>query len=573
MSDSSKARKALGSKHLTRHGMGISAVALAALAASAISTLPPTPEVSITASEQVAAGADVPAMLTCAGGFERSVAKGMTVADVEENISTYFTGVADESGVASAALHESGTELPSTFAAGRDNPDVVQGHSHEHESADLSGVDGTQAGTTPSGDLAGAGAQTDGNETAEDQATGDNSGAENQALDDHSNDEPDPRAGSGVPSFYSAKITAPEEAPRVTLSMPRSAKPLAGASLYYASAGDTRGTASLPCMRPSSDFWLVGSAADVGTLNDLVIANPGSDGVAVSLAAFGPTGILDLGLNASVSVPANSVVRVPLSSSLPTTRSLAIHVFAKTGLVTAALQESVLDGATPAGITFVTPTSASKDLWIPGVAIAGQGAPSVRIVNPHEKAVKVRLATMSRAGYQALSGAEEVSVPATSVLDLSLAGLEDDVYAVHISGEGAVVAGALMAARTGEQEDIAWAHPTPALTSAAVAFHSEQGARPVMSVVSDAQGEVELKVYPVDSSGTLLEAFPAKLKGRSLVNFELPDGTAAAIVEASAPVHAAAVTTSPVDEGTGIDWSGLEISRSFNAISTVVVGY
>lgn len=571
--DSSKKRR-----HFTRHGVGIASVAVAALAASAISTLPPTPEVSITASEQVAAGSDLPAMLTCAGGFERSLDEGMNVTDVEENISTYFTGVADESGVATAALADDVSELPSTFKAGADNPEVVQGHSHESESETSGSLESSEATPGQEEQSSDTAEQTDSQPAEGDQATEGEQPTEgdtdaDHTADDHAEEEPDPRAGAGLPSFYSASVASPQAAPRATLSLPTSTKPLAGAAMYYASAGDTRGTASLPCLRPASDFWLVGSRADVGTLSDLVVANPGSDGVAVSLEAYGPTGALDLGLNASVSVPGNSVVRVPLSSSLPTARSLAIHVYAKTGLITAALQESVLDGATPAGITFVTPASAAKNLWIPGVAIAGQGAPSVRIVNPHEKAVKVHLATMSRSGYQALSGAEEVSVPARSVLDLSLAGLEDDVYAVHVASEEDVVAGALMASRAGEKEDIAWAHATPALEHGAVVFHSEVGAKPVVSVVSDSDGEVQLKVYPVDAAGTLLEAFPAKVSGRTLVNFELPDGATAAILEASAPVHAAAVTTSPVDEGNGIDWAGFELSRSFNAISTVVVGY
>ena len=199
---------------------------------------------------------------------------------------------------------------------------------------------------------------------------------------------------------------------------------LAAGTFHSAAAGDLRGIAMNPCQRPSLDQWIVGSSAKVGVSNQLILANPGAKPVTVSVAAHAGIGKAELGADSTVVVPAGQTKRVLLDGSLSDQDRVAFHVTAQSGGVAVSMQSTALDGYTPAGVSFVTPSQAGRSLTVPGVRIDdAAGAASLRIVNPNNSPVSVNISTFSEAGKKPLPGGEAVKVAPGAVLDLSLEGL------------------------------------------------------------------------------------------------------------------------------------------------------
>ena len=157
---------------------------------------------------------------------------------------------------------------------------------------------------------------------------------------------------------------------------------MAGANVHVAQAGDTRGMAASACVSRTSDTWLVGSTSDVGTSNQLVITNPAQTAVTVELSAYGSAGELDLGSNATIAVDAASTERVDLDGVIPGDSRIGLHATTDAGTVGISLQQNSLDGATPAGVSYVTGSVPGTNLTIPGVAVADDSASSLRLVQP-----------------------------------------------------------------------------------------------------------------------------------------------------------------------------------------------
>ena len=96
---------------------------------------------------------------------------------------------------------------------------------------------------------------------------------------------------------------------------------------------------------------------------------------------------------------------------------VALHVTAQSGGVAVSMQSTALDGYTPAGVSFVTPSQAGRSLTVPGIRIDdAAGAASLRIVNPNNSPVSVNISTFSEAGKKPLPGGEAVKVAPGAVL-------------------------------------------------------------------------------------------------------------------------------------------------------------
>ena len=329
---------------------------------------------------------------------------------------------------------------------------------------------------------------------------------------------------------------------------------MAGVNVHVAQAGDTRGMAASPCVSRTSDTWLVGSTSDVGTSNQLVITNPGETPVTVKLDAFGSAGPLDLGSNALTAVDAASTSRVDLDGVIPADSRIALHATTDAGTVGIALQQNSLDGATPAGVSYITGSSAGTKLTVPGVTVTDGSAASVRLVNPGEKAATASVSLIAEDGAQDLPGGSNVTVAPGSVLDLSLEGVEGGDYAVSIESDEPVAAGVQLTSTEEKSgaRDIAWAAPSDAITSATVLY----GQVPAkFGVVGEKTQKVTIR--PIQKDGSLADAETVTAKAGAYATFEVPEGAVGLAIESEEPVIGAVTANPKLAQGQAIDWIGL----------------
>lgn len=136
-------------------------------------------------------------------------------------------------------------------------------------------------------------------------------------------------------------------------------------SLERAASGDIEGLAALTCTRPSTDQWLLGGSTAVGSSARLVVSNPSLASVEVVVTMFGPVGQLDQ--NTTLVLGPGGQSAILLEGVEAGVASLAVHVLASGAGVTAAIQDSRLDGFQPAGTDWIVPSERSDQLVIPGV--------------------------------------------------------------------------------------------------------------------------------------------------------------------------------------------------------------
>lgn len=230
--------------------------------------------------------------------------------------------------------------------------------------------------------------------------------------------------------------------------------------------GDMRGLAINPCQWARQSMWLVGSQAGVGTYNVLSVANPGDQPITVSVAAFGERGRVDFAGSPEISVAPQAKVEVNLDGLLADTAQLALHLTSDSGPFSATLQTNELDGFTPRGISVVTNSDFATSLVMPGLVVTqpanvAPGADSedqratLRIVNPHDEELTADITVLGN-DVEPLPGTPSVTLPAQSVLDLTLDGLSAGSYSVGVDSEKPLTASIKVAVASGEATDSAW---------------------------------------------------------------------------------------------------------------------
>lgn len=329
----------------------------------------------------------------------------------------------------------------------------------------------------------------------------------------------------------------------------------AGANIYSAKAGDTRGLAIGPCLSSAVDFWFVGAASGIGTSNQLLLFNPGHTPVTVSLSAYGSTGPLSLGTASSVAIAADSMARVDLDGLIPTDSRIALHASTDSGEIAALLQTNEIEGVKPRGVSFISGSSKGRELLIPAIAIPEDPAtiPSVRLVNTESVEAKVSVEIIGSEGSVELAGGDVVVAP-EAVLDLSLSGVKPGNYALRITSEQAIAAGALLVTpdSSAGARDVAWASAREPLTSGAIAF----GETTTTAIVtSTSNGPANVEIVPVTAQGMELDPLPLKIQGSETASLELPADSVGFFFSSSQPVVAGAISRIALDGGDGMEWS------------------
>ncbi|WP_216379428.1 DUF5719 family protein [Arcanobacterium phocae] len=331
-----------------------------------------------------------------------------------------------------------------------------------------------------------------------------------------------------------------------------------GASSITIGGGDMRGLAVNPCQWAKQSLWLVGSDSQVGTYNTLAILNPGDNPIAVTIAAFGENGPLDLGSAKRMTIAPKTKISTSLDGLIPQTEHMALHLTSDSGEFSASLQTNALDGFNPQGLSFVTGAAFGKNVTIPGVIIpsertsdgdveSGAGA-SLRIVNPQNSENQVSVALLGKK-EQSLPGADKIMVPAQSVLDLTLDGIEPGAYAVQVSSQQPLTASVNMTVAAGDVKDQTWVGAQPQLRAGGAAVY---GTAQLVMTAS--------KVTTVDVTGYDFQGatkFQKKLSVNGTQTLELPDTVGYVWVSASSPLHAAVYSTAELNKGQGVNVTAL----------------
>jgi hypothetical protein len=347
----------------------------------------------------------------------------------------------------------------------------------------------------------------------------------------------------------------------VTMEVPATSTAPAMSAVQVAlnRSGGLRGLAALACPGTATQSWLVGGGTRVGRRGRLILANPSAAPAEASVTVHGPRG--PAGGPAALAVPARGLRSVRIDALAPGLGTVAVHVRARSGRISATLQDSFVQGLTPSGVDDVGPAApAARRQVIPGILVvasgagtpAARGAATVRVANPGAKEAVARVTLLGEGGPVTLPGGVLTLGPG-AVRDVP-ARVPEGMYTAVVEADSDIVAGAVVGdpdtASGGRPLDFGWASSVEAFAGPALLALprlGERGRRPAVTatlVLTAPDGQVSLEISQVDVTGrrrgTATVTVPA---GSSVRHALLPEAAAVALRPAgrSAPVMAAAV--------------------------------
>ena len=106
---------------------------------------------------------------------------------------------------------------------------------------------------------------------------------------------------------------------------------LSANQIQLASNKSIKGLLAAPCLRPQSEFWLVGGSTAIGREALLILTNPTRIDSTVDLEIFTENGTSASAGLTGISVPANKATVVPISSFVLRAESSAVDVLGRGG--------------------------------------------------------------------------------------------------------------------------------------------------------------------------------------------------------------------------------------------------
>ncbi|MEP6761042.1 MAG: DUF5719 family protein, partial [Sporichthyaceae bacterium] len=186
-------------------------------------------------------------------------------------------------------------------------------------------------------------------------------------------------------------------------------------------SGDLRGLAGTSCVPAGTDFWFVGSGAEVGQRGRLYLTNPESAPAQVDVTLYGPAGEIDAPSGRGVSVAARGQEVLLLDALAPSIPRFGVHVEVRQGRIAAALRDQQIRGLDPLGVDWV-PAAAppARRVVIAGLP-AGSGERRLRVLAPGSADAVVRVRLLGADGSFVPAGLDVVEVAAGTVSDIDLA--------------------------------------------------------------------------------------------------------------------------------------------------------
>ncbi len=208
---------------------------------------------------------------------------------------------------------------------------------------------------------------------------------------------------------------------------------------YLDPAEEGRGMALATCLPARAEWWFVGVSGSLGTIDELLLANPTDSPAVVTVEVLGPAGAIELvGSGAVVRPGEQEVVRV--DSLIPGVSSAALHVTTSGGVIAATVRSTGIDGLIPQGAEFI-PAAAAPALQhvVPGVP-AGAGLRELVLVGgEQDAAVEVEYLTAG-GGRESAEGLVPVPAEHVVVIDVTEE-LRGESAAVRLTANHEITAG------------------------------------------------------------------------------------------------------------------------------------
>ncbi|WP_395243721.1 DUF5719 family protein [Agromyces sp. MMS24-K17] len=303
---------------------------------------------------------------------------------------------------------------------------------------------------------------------------------------------------------------------------------LAGAQAQQALSETLAGLAVAACREPVADAWLVGGSTALGRVTLVLLANPTEVAAEVDLRVFGEAGPVDAPSALGLVVPPGTQRIVSLAGLAPDLASPVVHVTSTGGRIAATLEQTAIDGLSPAGAEFVAASAAPADeARIPGVVIVesgqvvdadhaeGDAFPALRLLAPGDDPVDVSVGVVPEGLGSGTT--IDVSLQPGQVTDVPLGELEPGTYAVDLLADGPIVASArasIAAIPTSEPGaladpgDLAW-YPVPSPLIGDLAVAVPDAPSPVLHLVAPTGADVEAIVAPVSGGAEQRVLVPA----------------------------------------------------------------
>lgn len=324
---------------------------------------------------------------------------------------------------------------------------------------------------------------------------------------------------------------------------------LAAAQTTLVTTGDQRGLSTSACQAPSAQTWLVGGGGEPGRRGRVVLTNPSPSGVTVDLDVYGAKGPVRSAASRGIVVGAHKRTVVLLDAIAPGERAPVIHVVASGGLISAALNDSWLDGTTPAGADDVVGTAPGRSLVIPGVLATGGGLTLRLAAADHEAVVRVRLLGADGPTAAPVNNGV-VRVAAQHAVNVDLAAVPPGTYGIEVTADQPVVAGMqsqTAAATPTTRRDLMWTSPQDPITElAGLPLGATAAPWSTALVLSATAQDASLDVVSVSAAG-VETTVPVTVAAGTTSPVPLPGPAASVWLRVHSGAVSAAVRTSYVD--------------------------
>lgn len=374
-------------------------------------------------------------------------------------------------------------------------------------------------------------------------------------------------AGNDALAVASASMNSNSLVANAQLSDSSDGTGMFGSVASWATQGDLSGLSATQCVTAATQQRFVVPSTQTGWTQQLVIANPGTTAVAVSLTAWGTSqqGALSLATAATVTVQAQSETTVNLSAAANAQRGLVVDVDSHTVPVAAVVRSVSMDGLNPNGSDYATASAAASTTQVMPT-VASLGTVTVALFSMDDAMVDVSWLTKS-----GRTQAQQVKVYSQQVTLVDLGAVPDGAYALEATSDGAAITAQAMGTRDGsKQSDFAISGSQESAHVFGIALPGNLTATLVLSNSSDADITTALTAY--DASGKKVGATTMKVTagGAAVLDpAKLGSGAAMVIVSdsdaassAGQPTEQATGQTSGAADTAGTAGTGLHVAAS-----------
>jgi len=259
------------------------------------------------------------------------------------------------------------------------------------------------------------------------------------------------------------------------------------------------GFAASECAETRLEQWLVGGSTRTGRQTVLTIANASEVGASVDVTVYGPEGPIESVGSTGLAVAPGTEAVLDLAAVAPGVADAVVHVASTGAPVAAHLQQTTTRGLERGGFDVVDPVVAGTAAVLPAVRIDEPSGletqadfddtvPVLRVLSPTGGALQL--------AFRASDGSvieSEGRLEAGVVTDFPLGDLPVGTYAIRVSSDAPVVAGARAVATSADGLDFDWiASGEPRSGASAIAV--PEGPAATLHIASTADAEQRVTI-------------------------------------------------------------------------------